>query len=232
MTEPLVLIPGLLCDEALWGPQIEGLAGRADPIIVGETTEDDSLVAMAERILVAAPPRFALAGLSMGGYCAQEIMRHAPERVTRLALLDTSARPDTEEQHKRRLGLIELAQKGQFRGVTPRLLPLFLHPSRLDDPALTATVIGMAERVGRDAFIRQQRAIMARPDGRGDLPRIKCPTLVLCGRQDVLTPVEAHAEMAALVPGAVLEIIEECGHLSTLESPGAVNEVMARWLAA
>lgn len=158
-------------------------------------------------------------------------MRRAPERVTRLALLDTSARPDTDEQRARRRGLIELAEKGEFKGVTPRLLPLLIHPDRLGDEALKATVMGMAERVGKEAFLRQQKAIMGRPDSRPDLARIKCPALVLVGRQDALTPVAVHEEMAAGIPGARLVIVEDCGHLSTLEKPEAVNAALEDWLA-
>jgi pimeloyl-ACP methyl ester carboxylesterase len=167
----------------------------------------------------------------MGGYAALEIMRQAPERVLRLALLDTSARADTPEQRSRRRGLIELAHKGQFKGVTPRLLPMLIHPDRLQDRALTEVVMAMAERVGRDAFLRQQKAILGRPDSRPELVRITCPTLVLCGRQDGLTPLALHEEMAAAIPGASLEIVEESGHLSPLERPNAVTAAMRGWLA-
>jgi pimeloyl-ACP methyl ester carboxylesterase len=231
MTEPLVLLPGLLCDAALWAPQVDALRGLADPIMIGDLTRHDSMGAMAEAILAEAPPRFALAGLSMGGYCAQEIMRRAPERVTRLALLDTSARADSDEQRARRRGLIELAQKGQFKGVTPRLLPLLIHPDRLEDKPLTRTVMGMSARVGQAAFLRQQKAIMGRPDGRPDLARIACPTLVLVGRQDALTPVALHEEIVAGVPGARLTVIEDSGHLTTLERPDPVNLALEEWLS-
>jgi pimeloyl-ACP methyl ester carboxylesterase len=199
--------------------------------MIGDLTRHDSMGAMAEAILAEAPPRFALAGLSMGGYCAQEIMRRAPERVTRLALLDTSARADSDEQRARRRGLIELAQKGQFKGVTPRLLPLLIHPDRLEDKPLTRTVMGMSARVGQAAFLRQQKAIMGRPDGRPDLARIACPTLVLVGRQDALTPVALHEEIVAGVPGARLTVIEDSGHLTTLERPDPVNLALEEWLS-
>lgn len=227
---PLVLLPGLLCDAALWQPQAAALGALVEPW-VADLTLDDSMAAMAQRVLAGAPPRFALAGLSMGGYVAQEIVRRAPERVTRLALLDTSARADTPELTARRRGLIELSQKGQFKGVTPRLLPLLIHPDRLGDEAFTATFMDMAERVGKAGFLRQQTAIMGRPDGRGDLGRIACPTLVLCGRQDALTPPALHEELAALIPGARLVVVEHCGHLSTLERPEEVDEALRRWLA-
>ena len=226
---PLVLLPGLLCDAALWRGPIEELGDIADPWIA-DLTRDDSMTAMARRVLDAAPPQFALAGLSMGGYVAQEIMRQAPGRVLRLALLDTSARADTAEQTERRRGLIELAERGEFRGVTPRLLPVFLHPKRLGDTALTEAVTAMAERVGKDAFLRQQRAIMGRIDGRASLGAITCPTLVLCGREDQLTPLELHEEIAGQVRGSRLEIVEECGHLSTMERPWEVGVFLHQWL--
>lgn len=225
----LVLLPGLLCDQALWAPQIAAFAARL-PILVGDLTQDDSVADMARRVLAEAPPRFALAGLSMGGYVAQEILRQAPERVDRLALLDTSARADSDEQRRRRIGLLALARSGKFKGVTPRLLPLLLHPDRLDEAALTDTVMAMAERVGRDAFQRQQTAILGRPDGRADLARIACPTLVICGRQDALTPPDLAEELATGIPGAQLALLERCGHLSTLEQPGPVTGLLGRWL--
>jgi pimeloyl-ACP methyl ester carboxylesterase len=228
---PLVLLPGLLCDAVLWRPQVEGLGALVEPLVI-DLTRDDSLPGMARRALAAAPPTFALAGLSMGGYVAQEVMRQAPERVLKLALLDTSARADTPEQSARRRGLIELSEKGEFKGVTPRLLPLLIHAARHEDKPLADIVMGMAERVGKDAFLRQQRAIMGRPDGREDLRRIACPTLVLCGRQDALTPLALHEEIAGLVPGARLVAVEDCGHLSTLEKPITVTAAMRQWLAA
>ena len=227
---PLVLLPGLLCDRELWGGPIETLGDIAAPW-VPDLTRDDSLAAMARRVLAAAPPEFALAGLSMGGYCCLEIIRQAPSRVKRLALLDTGARADTPEQSSRRRGLIELAEKGDFKGVTPRLLPLFLHPDHLTDKALTGRVTAMAHRVGKDAFLLQQKAIIGRIDSRPFLPRIDCPTLVLCGRQDQLTPVALHEEMAAEVAGSRLVVIEESGHLPPLEQPQAVTALLRYWLA-
>lgn len=226
---PLLLLPGLLCDDALYREQVADLADIAAPI-VGDLTRHDSIAGMAAAMLAEMPDYFSLLGLSMGGYVAQEIMRQAPHRVIRLALLDTSARADTDEQRARRHGLIELAGKGEFKGVTPRLLPQLIHPDRVGDRALVDTVTGMAERVGHDAFLRQQTAIMGRPDGRPDLARIACPTLVLCGRDDASTPVALHEEIAAAIHGADLVVIEKCGHLSTLERPEAVNPVLRDWL--
>jgi len=226
----LVLVPGLLCDAALWRGQVEDLADIAQPW-VADITRDDSMTAMARRVLAEAPPgRFALAGLSMGGYVAQAIIREAPERVERVALLDTSAMADTPEQTVRRRGLIDLAEKGEFHGVTPRLLPLFVHPDRLSDKPLTDAVMAMTERVGKDAFLRQQQAIIGRPDNRPNLPKIKCPALVLCGRQDQMTPLSWSEEIASLIPGARLEIIEDCGHLTTMERPWETSVALRQWL--
>lgn len=226
---PLVLLPGLLCDEKLWAPQVQALSDMAD-CRVADLTRHESVKEMAASALEAAPEKFALAGLSMGGYVAQEIMRQAPERVLRLALLDTSPRADTEEQSVRRRGLIDLAQKGRFKGVTPRLLPLLIHPDRQADEKLTSIIFAMAEHVGMEGFIRQQKAIMGRPDGRADLAKITVPTLVLCGRQDALTPLELHKEMAAGIAGSRLVVIEESGHLPTLERPAEVNMALREWL--
>ncbi len=233
MTEKtqLLLLPGLLCDRQLWASQIDGLADIAEPM-VADLTRDNSFAAMAQRTLGEAPPRFALAGLSMGGYVAQEIMRHAPERVTRLALLDTTARADTPEQSQRRRDLIALSARGQFHGVTPRLLPTLIHPDRLSDAALVKTIVDMADAVGVEGFRRQETAILVRKDGRADLARIAVPTLVLCGRQDLLTPLERHEEMASLIPRATLRVIEHCGHMTTLEQPEEVNAAMRAWLLA
>jgi len=226
---PLALLPGLILDSGLWRAQVDGLADIADCRVADLTTQD-SIAAMAADVLAAMPDRFALAGLSMGGYVALEIMRQAPGRVAALALLDTTARADTAEQTSRRRGLIELAQKGTFKGVTNRLLPMFIHPNRMTDEALTGAVKAMAKRVGRDAFLRQQHAIMARADSRDLLPRIHCPTLVLCGREDALTPLAWHEEMAAAIPGARLVVLEKCGHLAPIERPAEVTAELRRWL--
>lgn len=227
----LVLLPGLLCDAALWAHQIAGLGGIAR-CRVGDLSGQDSVAGMADSVLAAAPDRFALAALSMGGYVAFEIMRRAPERVTALALMDTSARPDSEEQSEVRRGLIALSRRGRFKGVTPRLLPRLIHADRLGDPEPAGTVMAMAERIGQDAFIRQQTAIMGRPDSRPGLGAIACPTLVGVGRQDVLTPPELAAEIAAGIPGARLEIIDASGHLPPLEQPEATTGLIRAWLEA
>ncbi|MBC8241111.1 MAG: alpha/beta fold hydrolase, partial [Alphaproteobacteria bacterium] len=166
-----------------------------------------------------------------GGYIAFEIMRRAPHRVDRLALLDTTAHADADARRKLRRALIKQAQLGRFLGVTDRLLPQYVHVDRLDDQILVDAVKTMALDVGRDGFIRQQTAIIGRPDSRSDLAGIDCPTLVLVGRQDVLTPLARHEEMQATIPHARLTIIEDCGHLSTLERPEVVNDALRDWLA-
>ncbi len=227
---PLVLLPGLLCDAALWAHQYARLGDVAEPITVADLTGHDSMGALAEVVLAAAPPRFALAALSMGGYVAFEMMRRAPERVLRLALIATTARPDSEEQTRRRRGLITLSGSGKFRGVTPRLLPMLIHPDRQADVPLTDAVMAMAARIGADAFRHQQTAIMGRPDSRPDLARIACPTVVIGGREDALTPPELLAEIAGAIPDARHVIVEDCGHLAPLEQPQAVTALLRDWL--
>ncbi len=230
--QSLILIPGLLCSAVLWQPQIAGLADLADIEVTSEHFKHETMLAIATAILATAPPRFALAGLSMGGYIALEILRQAPERIARLALLDTSSRADTPEQSARRRSLMALAEIGKFKGVTPRLLPSLIHPDRLHDQAMVALITGMALEVGRDGFMRQQRAILGRSDSRAELATVRCPALVLCGEQDQLTPPELSREMAGLIPGAELVVLPRCGHLSTLEEPAAVTAAMRRWLLA
>ncbi len=231
MKHPLILLPGLLCDAALWEPQLDDLADIAD-FFVADLTEQETMKDMAAAVLRDAPwKEFALAGLSMGGYVAQEIMRQAPRRVKKLALLDTRARPEEPQETERRHQFIKLAQSERgFTPVTTRLLPLLLHPSRVKEQALVQVIREMAERTGVEAYVRQQTAIIGRPDFRPDLAKITCPTLVLCGRQDQLTPLSDSELIAATIPGAKLVVVEECGHMSTLERPEVVNEVMREWL--
>jgi pimeloyl-ACP methyl ester carboxylesterase len=193
-------------------------------------TKYDRIDALARAVLAAAPAQFALAALSMGGYVALEIMRQAPERVLKLCLIDTSARPDTTEQQQKRRLLIALAKEGQFKGVTPRLLPMLIHPDRMDDKDLTGTIMAMAERVGRDAFFDQQTAILNRIDSRPFLKNIRCPTMVIGGAQDALTPVDITREIADGIPDARYHVIENCGHLSPLERPQEVTALMEKWL--
>jgi pimeloyl-ACP methyl ester carboxylesterase len=226
----LLLLPGLLCDETLWAHQIKALKGVAE-CHVPDLTRYDTMETLAQSVLASAPPQFALAGLSMGGYVAFEILRQAPERVTKLCLLDTSARPDSEEQKEKRRAFITMCHVGQFKGVTPRLLPMLINATRLQDKKVTDIIYGMAGHVGRDGFIRQQTAIMSRADSRPLLPLIHCPTQIICGHQDLLTPPEIMREIAAGIKGSKMDVIEDCGHLSPLERPEKVSEIMRTWLA-
>jgi pimeloyl-ACP methyl ester carboxylesterase len=233
LTEPLliVLVPGLLTSPRLFAEQLPAL-WRLGPVTIAAITHDDTMAAIAGRILATAPPRFALAGLSMGGYVAFEIARQAPDRLARLALLDTSARPDTPEQTERRRAQIALARGGRLGEVADQQFPLLLHPSRHGDPAARALVRLMADETGPEAFVRQQRAIIGRPDSRPGLAAIACPTLVLVGEDDVLTPPPLSSEIAAGVPGARLVVVPGSGHLSTLDQPERVTEALVAWLRA
>ena len=228
----LVLLPGLLCDRALWAPQIDALSSVCTTW-VADLTRDDTMAALAQRVLTEAPAeRFAVAGLSMGGYVALEMMRQSPHRITRLALLDTRARPDSPDETERRRTLMRIAESAKsFAPVNKRMLPLLVHPSRLDDAQLLGVVQEMAERIGIDAYLRQQHAIISRADFRTELPAIEVPTLVLCGREDALTPLRLHEEIVAGVRGARLVVVEACGHLATLERPDEVNRALQEWLA-
>lgn len=229
--QPLLLLPGLLCDRALWESQIKSLKGLADCQVM-DTTKQDRIDALARDVLVKAPKQFALAGLSMGGYVALEIMRQAPERVLRLCLLDTSARPDTDEQKQKRRLLLAMSQSGQFKGVTPRLLPLLIHPDRLEDKDLTHIIMTMAERVGREAFHNQQTAILNRIDSRPSLKNVRCPVQLIVGAQDALTPPDIMREIKEGIPGSRINVVENCGHLSALEKPDEVSALMRQWLTA
>jgi pimeloyl-ACP methyl ester carboxylesterase len=231
LAEPLVLIPGLLCSPALYAPQVAAF-GDGRPVSVADHTRSDRLDAIAQDILAVAPARFALAGLSMGGYIALMIQRLAPERVTRIALLDTSARPDVPERTADRRRLMEIARTEGVRRVQGLLLARLIHPARLGEAELVETVLHMAEHVGLDAFLRQQEAIISRPDARHGLGNIRCPALVLVGEQDLQTPPDIADEIASGIPGARLVKVPDCGHLSTLERPEAVNRALAEWLAA
>ena len=229
IAEPLVLVPGLNCTAALFQPQIEVFSTERAVHIVDQT-QDDTIEGMAQRALAEAPPRFALGGLSMGGYVALAMQRMAPERVTRLALLDTSARPDPEEATARRRALMERARSGHFHEVHQALWPRLVHPNRTADKALESIVLTMMDDTGVDAFCRQQEAIIARMDSRPLLGDIVCPTLVLVGAQDVITPVDQAQEMADAIPGATLSVVPDTGHLATLEAPVHVNAALAKWL--
>ncbi|TWA74323.1 pimeloyl-ACP methyl ester carboxylesterase [Azospirillum brasilense] len=226
---PLILLPGMPLDAALWEHQTNHLGDVAEPI-VGDLTGHDTVAALAAAVLARAPERFALAGLSMGGYVSFEILRQAPERVAKLALLDTSARPDTPEQTATRQDAVRLVGQGRLRQVVAAGMPRLVHPDRTSDAALVDSVQAQAQRVGADGYARQQTAIMNRPDSRPGLGVIACPTLVLCGRQDAITPPALHEEIAEGIPGARLVLIEDCGHLSAMERPQAVTALLRQWL--
>lgn len=225
----LVMLPGMHLDAALWEHQTAHLADVADPQ-VADITGHDSVDGLARAVLDTAPERFALAGLSMGGYVALEIMRRAPERVIKLALLDTNARADLPEQTANRQQAIGFVLKGRLRQVVSVGMAKLIHPDRLSDEPLVASIHAQAQRVGPEAYARQQTANMNRPDSRPDLGAIRCPTLILCGRQDALTPPELHAEMADAIPGARMAVIEDCGHLAPMERPQAVTALLCEWL--
>jgi pimeloyl-ACP methyl ester carboxylesterase len=233
MREPLptLFIPGLSCSARLYAAQIAGL-WRCGPVTVADHTRDETMGAIAAGILRVAPPRFALVGLSMGGYLAFEVLRQAQERVARLALLDTSARPDRPDQMAVREQRIALARAGRFAAITDQMFPLLVHSSRHADADLRRVVRQMDEDTGAAAYVRQQTAIMGRADSRPDLATIRCPTLVLVGDGDALTPPELAREMADGIAGARLVVVPECGHLSTLERPEAVSEALVEWMAS
>jgi pimeloyl-ACP methyl ester carboxylesterase len=226
---PIVLIPGLNCSPRLYASQMPAL-WRFGPVTVADHTRDDSMAAIARRILADAPPRFALGGLSMGGYIALEIVRQAAERVAKLALLDTGARADTAEATEKRRASIAAVEGGRFDEVIDVQFPIYVHPSRANDAILKAEYVAMCHDVGPEAYVRQQKAIMARADSRPLLPSIRCPTLVLVGKEDAATPVELSQEMAAAIPGARLIVLRDCGHLSTMEKPELVTAELVAWV--
>ncbi len=229
-SQPIVLVPGLGCTARLYTEQLPAL-WTFGPVTVADHRRADSMEAIAGQILAEAPPRFALAGLSMGGYIAFAILRLAPERVMRLALLDTGARSDTPEASERRKASIAKVKAGDFDAVMETLWPLLVHRGRQSDAALKRIVFEMAITAGPDAFARQQQAIMTRPDSRPGLLAIQCPTLVLVGEGDELTPPPLAEEMAASIPNSRLVKVPDSGHLSTLEQPEAVTTALVEWMA-
>jgi pimeloyl-ACP methyl ester carboxylesterase len=228
---PVVLIPGLLCTPRLYQEQLPAL-WHFGPVTVADHTRDDSMGGIARRILAQAPPHFALIGLSMGGYVAFEILRQAPERVTKLALLDTTARADLPEQTENRRRQVEMAEDGRFSGIAELLFPRFVAAARHGDRALQSIVRTMAKETGAQAFVRQQTAIMNRIDSRPGLAAIGCPAVIIVGEQDVLTPPDRAAEIAAGLPNARLVVVPDCGHLSTLEQPEAVTLALTAFLTS
>ena len=229
MPAPLVLVPGLLCTEALFARQIAALRDVTS-ITVADHTRHDSMAGIARDILAAAPPRFALAGLSMGVIIAHEILRQAPGRVERLALLDGRAELDNADTQASRRSYLEMARSGRFMEITrDHILPKLIHPARLKDAALVQTIFDMAEATGPAAFLRQETALLDRDDYTALLPEIRCPTLVVVGEADAITPVPMVQRMAQGIPGAWFEVIADSGHLTTLERPAETTALLKAW---
>lgn len=233
MAEPLVLLPGLMCDGRLFAPQVAALDDLA-PVTVADLTGASTVGELAAAVLAAAPRgRFALAGLSMGGIVAMEVCRQAPERVTRLALLDTNHRAEAPERRALRRPQIERALRGGLGTVlTDELAPLYLAPENRHRSDLLGLVVAMGLALGPEVFARQSAALRDRPDQSATLRALVVPTLVLCGRHDALCPAERHEEIAALVRGADLRVIEGAGHLPTLERPTETSAALRAWLDA
>lgn len=228
MSLPLLLLPGLLNDADLWQAQIQDLSDITT-CQVADLTGHDELDALVLAVLDAAPPRFALAGFSLGGWVAQHILRVAPQRVDRLALIGTSWLADSPERAASRAkqqAMVSVA--GNFHGFGNSMLRRYVDASRLDDARLLATVRGMTSRLGAAVFLRQNA--LQRRDGRDVLAGYGAPALVLCGANDGITPVARSREMAAMMPGAELVELPACGHLAPLEQPAAVSAAMRRWL--
>lgn len=226
---PVVLVPGLACSPRIYDPQTPSL-WRQGPVFLANHARGGDMAAIARRILAEAPLRFALAGHSMGGYIILEMYRQAPERIGRLALLNTSARPETPEVTAKRREMIAEVKQGGYRAVVDRLFANFVHPSRANDARLKQIVMDMADDVGPDAFVWQLEAISGRIDSRPTLPTIKCPTLVLTCDTDNMVPIDASVDMASAIPGAKFVKIADCGHLPQLEKPQALSEALLDWL--
>lgn len=234
--EPLLLVPGLMCDRTVWQPVLPQLAhGRA--CAVTDPGDADSLPLMAQRLLQGAPARFALAGHSMGARVALEVLRQAPQRVSRVALLDTgylarAAGAPGEDEARKRQGLLDVARAQGVRAMATVWVQGMVHPQRLSDAALVERIVAMFERRSADAFERQIRALLQRPDASDVLRAIRVPALVLCGRQDSWAPVAQHEAMQRLIPGAVLAVVEDAGHMAPMEQPERVAQPLLRWLHA
>ena len=225
-----IFIPGLILTRDIFAAQIDGLVHPA-AAKTADTLGRDSITAMAEAALALADGPLVPVGISMGGYIAREMARLAPERLAGIALLNTQHRADPPERRKQREATIDMAQSDRFRGVTRHLLKSFLSPVAMEDETLVARVIAMAEEVGRENFVLQQRAILGRRDQSDTLGALTVPALVLGGGLDTLTPPQASRDMAELIPDAELVIMEEIGHLSTIEAPDEVADILNAYLA-
>lgn len=227
---PLLLLPGLICDARIWRPQLDAFAGRA-PVAVPGYGDADTLGAMAAHVLALAPPVFALVGHSMGARVALEVFRLAPERVERIALLDTGVHPPGPGEAEKRRALHDLGRREGMGALVDAWLPPMVHPDRRDEAVLIDPLRAMCVEAGLDAYSRQIEALIARPDQRPLLGLIRCPALVATGRQDDWSPPEQHRAIAAALPDADLVIFEDCGHMSPAERPDAVNAALGDWLA-
>jgi len=228
---PILLVPSLNGSARLYGPQIPEL-WRLGPVTVADHTRDDTMASIAKRVLETAPERFLYVGLSMGGYLAFEIMRQAPERVVKMAVLDTSARADLPEIVTLRRERIALAESGRFDEVIETTWEPLVHPSLRVGTPLKSIHVAMCRDVGPEGYVRQQKACMNRIDSRPMLGSIRCPTLVIVGAQDEPTPPELAEEIAGGIPGARLIKIPECGHFSTIERPERVTKELIAFLRA
>lgn len=225
----LLLLPGLLNDGELWRDQVTGLADVAR-CRVADLTRGESLRDLAEQVLAEAEPTFALAGFSMGGYVAQEIARIAPERIERLALIDTAIRADTPERAAQRRAVNAAAShEGAFLGVADRLMASYVDPSRLADKDLTGRIQAMTQRLGREVFLRQNG--LPREDGAVALRALRCPIVIICGEHDAITPLAGQHEMARAIGCTHMVVIPNTGHMTPMEAPEAVNAALRRWLA-
>lgn len=229
MKKTVYLLPGLLCDRSLWRHQLEVMSADHD-LRVADLSAGDSMEVYADNILAHAPEKFSVAGLSMGGYVALEIMRKAPQRVERLALLDASPYADLPEHRDFREGSMKMAKEKGIGEVIDAVLPRLIHPSRYEDEELVKVIDAMAHRVGVDGFLKQQTALLNRDDYYNGLANVDCPTLVAVGKQDGMTPPRISREMVEVLSNAALVEIENCGHLSTLEQPEAVTALLRYWL--
>ncbi len=232
--ESLVLLPGFLCDETVWRAQADALSDRFR-CLVADWGDLDSFTVMAEEVLRTAPARFSLAGHSMGGRVAFQVYRLAPERVTRLALFNTGAeaRPSGaagEEEARKRQELLDLAKSSGMRAMAMKWLPPMIAPRRIGDAALVESIVRMIERKTPAIFETQMNALLTRPDATPLLSRIHCPTLLLSGREDGWSPPLRHEQMAGMIPRSKFVLIPDCGHMSTMEQPGQVVQVMRNWL--
>lgn len=227
----LVLLPGLAGDAVMWEAQCAALA-RWQPQVTDVHMRHASIEAMAAALLDEHPGELVLCGASMGGIVAMEAARQAPQRLRGLALLGTIAQPELPEWRQLREAAMRLFAEGRVREVIEPNVAMAFHPDQASNAALARRYVDFVLRAGAGQLIAQNRAVIARPDARAHLPRLRCPVLVLCGDSDQLTPPEFSREIASLVPQAQLVIVPRCGHMLTMEQPEAVNAALAAWLAS